>query len=97
MPENLWPEFPMGPRPRTIRSVLLEAGVGTAERTGKKLRFDVSTSQEDGLRHFFHTCFLTTNTGFRVPLFQVAEEGASYPLVSHAEGGNGRGTKVWRE
>ena len=96
MPENLWPEFPMEPKPRTIRSVLLEAGAGIAERTGNRLGFDVTTSQEER-RRFLYTCYLTSKTGLRFPLFMVVEHGDPYPLTVYSEEGAGRGVKVKSE
>ncbi len=97
MPDNLWPEFPVEAKPRTIRTVLLEAGGGIADRTGGKLLFDVVSSLDDAGRRFFHTCYLRAATGYRFPLFQVVEQGGPYPVIINGDEAFDKGIKAGDE
>ncbi|MBY0229242.1 MAG: hypothetical protein K2W96_08200 [Gemmataceae bacterium] len=97
MPDNLWPEFTVAAKPRTLRTVLLEAGNGIAERMGGKLLFDVASSLDTAGKRFFHTCHLRAATGSRFPLFQVVEQGAPYPVVINGDAEFDHGVKAANE
>ena len=58
MAKNLWPDFDISQRPRTIKRVLLEAGAGVAEKTEEVIKFVVDTRVDDG-KKFVHVCYLS--------------------------------------
>jgi hypothetical protein len=96
-PVNLWPDFEKEPRPRTVRRVLLEAGVGLADQTENRLQFVVE-SKPSAKGRFVHDCYLFAPAlSFRYPLCKVTEEGDPYPVTLVGDGTFQQGTPAGNE
>ena len=82
---NQWPEFDKLPKPKTVRSILIEEGNGIAERTNGEIKFLVeSEPAENG--GFLHRCFLVvTKVSYRYPLMRVVQDGLNYPVTVVAD------------
>jgi hypothetical protein len=82
---NQWPEFDKLPKPKTVRSVLIEEGNGITERTDGEIKFLVE-SEPSGNGAFLHRCFLVVaKVGYRHPLMRVVQDGLSYPVTVVAD------------
>jgi hypothetical protein len=95
--EQLWPNFEDQPRPRTVRRVLLEAGAGLGEQTGKRIQFVVD-SKPAAKGQFVHDCYLFAPAlSYRYPLCKVTEEGDPYPVTLIGDGTFKGGTPAGNE
>jgi len=82
---NQWPDFSTLPKPRTVRSVLIEEGHGIAERTNGEVKFNVE-SEPSGNGGFLHRCSLfVPKVGYRYPLLRVVQDGLDYPVTVVAD------------
>lgn len=82
---NQWPDFARMPKPKTIRSVVLEEGRGISERTDGRMIFDVDSSPK-GKGGFEHSCYLVVPTiAYRYPLMRVVQESPGYPVRVFAD------------
>jgi hypothetical protein len=96
-PVELWPDFKSEPRPHTVRSVLLEAGVELAEKTEDKIRFVVD-SQPEAKGRFAHNCYLFAPAlSYRYPLCKVKEDGNPYPVTLVGDATFQKGTPAGNE
>jgi hypothetical protein len=86
MPVQFWPDFKAEPRPRTVRSVLLEAAAGLAEQTEGRIQFVVD-SKPAAKGRFVHDCYLVVPAlSYRYPLCKVSEDGDPYPVILFGDG-----------
>jgi hypothetical protein len=93
MTENLWPDFDLATKPRTVRRVLIEAGAGLQEKTKGTIRFEVDTAPH-GKGGFVHNCYLVApGLGYRYPLLRVEQGVEPYPVTVYSEQRKG-GTPV---
>ena len=97
MPDNLWPDFGSEPPIRTVRGILLEAGAGLAERTGRRMQFLVE-SRPDKKAHFAHDCYLYAPLlAYRYPFCKVVEEGDPFPVTLVGDGTFQKGVAAGNE
>src|SRR5262249_43100195 len=97
MTENLWPDFQAEDRPRTVRTVLLEAAEGLDERTDGRIRCVIETKPA-GRAKFVHECYLDARAlAYRYPLFKVTEDGDPYPVTLVGDGAFQKGVSSGNE
>ncbi|QEL16124.1 hypothetical protein [Limnoglobus roseus] len=89
---SLWPALP-AVKPRSMRQMLLEAGVGIRDLTNGLIHFQVATSAQkvDKQLKFFHYCTISVPlAALSFPLFQVRTEAAPFPAEVTWDGGTQR-------
>jgi hypothetical protein len=96
-PSKFWPDFKTEPRPRTVRTVLLEAAAGLAEQTDDRVRL-VLDSRPGAKGRFVHDGYLYAPAlSYRYPLFKVTEDGDPYPVTLTGDGTFEKGTPAGNE
>lgn len=80
MAKDLWPDFDLARRPKTVRQILLDAGSGITNKTDGRISFVVDTSANGD--QFIHDCYLSApSIGFRYPLMKVVHKVEQFPAT----------------
>lgn len=82
---NQWPEFDKLPKSQSVRSVLLEEGVGIAERTDGEIKFLVESEPSDTGGFLHRGVLFVPKVEYRYPLLRVVQEGLGYPVTVVAD------------